>query len=58
MKEALYRIAQEAMQNIAKHAHATRVDLTLKEQENRLVLEICDNGKGFDTNRESPGILA
>ena len=56
-KEVLYRIAQEAMQNIVKHAHATRVDLTLKEQENHLVLEIRDNGKGFDTNHEFPGHL-
>ena len=56
-KEALYRIAQEALQNIAKHAHATTVDLSLKEQDGRLVLVIRDNGKGFDTNREFPGHL-
>ena len=56
-KEALYRIAQEAMQNIAKHAHATRVDLTMKEQNHHLVLKIRDNGKGFDPNREFPGHL-
>ena len=56
-KEALYRIAQEALQNIAKHAHATTVDLSLKEQDGRLVLVIRDNGKGFVTNREFPGHL-
>jgi len=56
-KEALYRIAQEAMQNAVKHAHATKMDLALKEQNGRYVLEIRDNGMGFDANREYPGHL-
>lgn len=56
-KEALYRIAQEAMHNIAKHAHATRVELSLMEKDGRLTLEIRDNGKGFDTMRDYPGHL-
>ncbi len=56
-KEALYRIAQEAMQNAVKHAHATEMALTLKEQNDRLVLEIRDNGKGFDPTVEFPGHL-
>jgi signal transduction histidine kinase len=54
-KEALYRIAQEAMQNIARHAHATRVELTLQRRDHQLVLEIRDNGKGFDPSRDFPG---
>jgi signal transduction histidine kinase len=56
-KEALYRIAQEAIHNVVKHAHATRVELTFEERDGRLTLEIRDNGKGFDTNREFPGHL-
>ncbi|RIK29050.1 MAG: hypothetical protein DCC56_14420 [Anaerolineae bacterium] len=56
-KEALYRIAQEAMQNTIKHAHATKIDLTLKEQNDHLVLEIRDNGKGFDIMHKYPGHL-
>ena len=56
-KEALYRIAQEALHNVAKHAHATRVELSLHDNEGELVLEIRDNGKGFDTTREYPGHL-
>jgi signal transduction histidine kinase len=56
-KEALYRIAQEAMHNIAKHAHATKVELTLQESEGKLVLEIRDNGRGFNAGREYPGHL-
>lgn len=57
IKEALYRIAQEALHNIAKHAHATRVELSLQAKEEKLVLEIRDNGKGFDPVREYPGHL-
>jgi PAS domain S-box-containing protein len=57
VKEALYRIAQEAMQNIARHAHATRVELTLKDCDAQLELEICDNGRGFDASLEFPGHL-
>ncbi len=56
-KEALYRIAQEAMHNVAKHAHATRVELSLLNKNGRVVLEIRDNGKGFDATRGYPGHL-
>ncbi|MBI3175282.1 MAG: HAMP domain-containing protein [Chloroflexi bacterium] len=56
-KEALYRIAQEAMHNIAKHAHATRVELSLRTSDGKLTLEIRDNGKGFEAAREYPGHL-
>jgi signal transduction histidine kinase len=56
-KEALYRVAQEAMHNIAKHAHASRVELSLWNKDEKLTLEIRDNGKGFDTAREYPGHL-
>jgi PAS domain S-box-containing protein len=47
-KHALYRIAQEALHNVIKHAHATVVTLQLAEEEHDLLLEVCDNGKGFD----------
>ena len=45
---ALFRIYQEALTNIARHASATRVDAVLSQEENRIVLEIRDNGKGFN----------
>jgi PAS domain S-box-containing protein len=45
---ALFRIYQEALTNIARHAGATRVDAVLSQEENRIVLEIRDNGKGFN----------
>ena len=47
-KEMLYRIAQESLQNIAKHASATKVELSLQESDGQLILEIRDNGKGFN----------
>ncbi len=56
-KEALYRVTQEALQNIARHSHATKVEVRLHQNESCIVLEIHDNGKGFDTSREYPGHL-
>jgi signal transduction histidine kinase len=44
---ALFRIYQEALTNIARHAHATKVDAVLSQDEHRIVLEIRDNGNGF-----------
>jgi len=56
-KQVLYRIAQEALHNIIKHARATRVDVRLVQQAGWLVLAVQDNGHGFDTGGEFPGHL-
>ena len=45
----LYRILQEALTNIAKHAAATRVEVTLKKMRTKLALIIKDNGIGFNS---------
>ncbi|MEW6585984.1 MAG: PAS domain-containing sensor histidine kinase, partial [Nitrospirota bacterium] len=45
----LFRILQESLTNIAKHAHAGKVTITLKEEKGRVELGIADNGVGFDT---------
>jgi PAS domain S-box-containing protein len=45
---AFYRIAQEAMTNVAKHAHASRVDVMLETRDHSAVLVIEDDGVGFD----------
>ena len=53
----LYRIVQEALNNVAKHAHATRVAVILEQRDDRAVLVVEDNGRGFDVlvkNTESP----
>jgi signal transduction histidine kinase len=44
---ALFRIYQEALTNIARHAGATQVDAVLSQEDVRFILEIRDNGKGF-----------
>ena len=56
-KEALYRVAQEAMHNIARHAKATRIELSLLNKDGVITLEVRDNGKGFDPNGDFPGHL-
>ena len=46
--EALYGIAKEALNNVLKHAKASRVTVRLNELESVLTLEIADNGSGFE----------
>ena len=46
---AAYRITQEALTNVARHSHATHVDVTLHAKESRLTLEVVDNGCGYST---------
>jgi signal transduction histidine kinase len=45
---ALFRILQETLTNVARHAKATRVEVVKQKQQDRLVLRIRDNGRGFD----------
>ena len=56
-KEALYRIAQEALHNTIKHARARSVCLTLQRVDSAVVLELADDGVGFDPTRANPGHL-
>jgi len=50
VEEGLYRIAQEALNNALKHAAASKVSVYLHSQEDTVILEIVDNGVGFDRN--------
>jgi PAS domain S-box-containing protein len=52
---ALFRILQEAMTNILRHAQATRVSIALEEEERVLVLTVKDNGRGI-TEEERTGL--
>ncbi len=45
---ALLRAAQEALANVARHAHASRVGLTISYMENEVALDVRDDGVGFD----------
>lgn len=57
LKEALYRVAQEATNNIAKHAAAGRVTIQLHQNGRQVALEIRDDGQGFNPNEAFPGHL-
>jgi signal transduction histidine kinase len=48
---ALFRIAQEALANVAKHAQATRVIISKEEKADKTCLVITDNGIGFDQSQ-------
>ncbi len=56
-KETLYRVAQEAMNNIVKHARAKNVWLRLAVEGQELCLEVRDDGRGFDATRDYAGHL-
>jgi signal transduction histidine kinase len=56
-KEAAYRIAQEALNNVAKHSGATEVRVTLSSANGTVIVEVADNGSGFDAAGEFPGHL-
>jgi two-component system sensor histidine kinase UhpB len=49
---SLFRIVQEALTNVAKHAQATRVRVTKNVDEGKVRLTIADNGAGFDRTRQ------
>jgi signal transduction histidine kinase len=51
LQVALYRVAQEALNNCAKHARATRVEVRLRCHDGEVELRIDDDGRGFDATR-------
>jgi PAS domain S-box-containing protein len=57
VKEAVYRIAQEALNNTVKHAQAERVELRLEQDADEILLEVRDDGGGFDPAGSFPGHL-
>jgi PAS domain S-box-containing protein len=52
---ALYRIAQEALTNVAKHARARHVEVILERRPDQVMLIVEDDGIGFDAGEEEPG---
>jgi len=54
----LYRMVQEALNNVVKHAHSDRVDIHIFNRDDGLHIVLTDNGKGFDVNGADfkPGI--
>jgi len=57
VQEALYRIAQEAMHNTVKHAGAQRLSVRLACDASKAVLDVVDDGIGFDPSGPFPGHL-
>jgi signal transduction histidine kinase len=55
MEQELYRIAQEALNNVLKHAHATRAEVQLDVSADVVCLQIQDNGIGFNPENADPG---
>ncbi|MBI2948280.1 MAG: sensor histidine kinase, partial [Verrucomicrobia bacterium] len=54
-KTVIYRVAQESLNNIAKHAAASRVNITIKKPNDHISVEILDNGKGFAMDQRGTG---
>jgi signal transduction histidine kinase len=55
LESTAYRLVQEALTNIAKHAGAEHVGVSALESDTRLTLEVTDDGNGFDPNRAEAG---
>jgi signal transduction histidine kinase len=55
LETTVYRLVQEALTNVAKHAHANRVRITIGEADGLLRIEVRDDGAGFDPETASHG---
>lgn len=55
LEAALYRIAQEAITNAVKHAHASRVRVTVREADDTVSIRVEDDGTGFDAEATATG---
>ena len=50
-RTALFRVAQEALTNVSRHAHANHVEVSIQKQPNSISLKIHDDGKSFQVDR-------
>jgi NarL family two-component system sensor histidine kinase LiaS len=56
VEQAIYRVAQETLANVARHSHAHRVDMSLVYNGDSVQLSVSDDGCGFDTDQKAPGM--
>jgi PAS domain S-box-containing protein len=61
LSTAIFRIFQESLTNVARHAHATLVEARLRRENDRIIFQVFDNGTGFDPEvakaRKSLGLV-
>lgn len=55
-KLMIYRVVQEQLNNIIKYAEATNISIRIKTCEHNVIIQVIDNGKGFDTSQVVSGI--
>jgi len=56
IKQAIYRIMQEALANVARHSSAEKVDVTMRYKDHSVEFCVSDNGIGFDTQQQYDGM--
>ncbi len=56
IEQAIYRIIQESLANIARHSHASNVEFSVKYNQDNVEVSICDNGQGFNLEQKPNGI--
>lgn len=57
IQQVLFRAVRELLLNVVKHAQATRADIIMRSQQNLLVIEVCDNGQGFNYHKTASSNL-
>jgi signal transduction histidine kinase len=55
LETTIYRLLQEMLTNVVKHADAKHVDIRIRPTESNLVVEVTDDGRGFDTSASTEG---
>ncbi len=55
LETTIYRLVQESLTNVVKHADASRVDVSVTTEDTAVVVEVHDDGRGFDTAESTAG---
>ena len=55
LETTIYRLVQESLTNIVKHADASRVEVSVTTEDTAIVVEVSDDGRGFDTGESTAG---
>jgi signal transduction histidine kinase len=56
IEQAIYRVIQESLANVARHSRATRVEISLAYQDESINILVADNGTGFDVSQKPAGM--